>query len=176
MRHAACYVNCATYGKEGSLAMSVNVPVYNVRLVKARRPIKLAEPTVSASASAARVFHALFGETDREHFAAVFLDVANNVKGVHVVSIGGQAGIGTIDMRTVFRAAIAACAGAIVVGHNHPSGNLTPSPQDRECTRRLVEAGHLLGMPILDHVIVTRDPERFYSFLEHGHMPAPVSS
>jgi hypothetical protein len=98
------------------------VPVYEVRLVKARRCLRVAEPTVSDPELAARVLHAMLGLTDREHFAALFLSGNHQVTGAHVVAIGGQHGIGTIEARTVFRAAIAACAAGLIVSHNHPSG------------------------------------------------------
>jgi len=54
----------------------------------------------------------------------------------------------------------------VIVAHNHPSGDTTPSPEDKETTRRLVKAGELLGVPVLDHVIIAGDS--FFSFREHG--------
>lgn len=93
------------------------VPVYEVRLVQARRPLRLAEATVPDAGYAGRTMHALLGLTDREHFAALFLDGHHHVTGAHVIAVGGQHGIGAIEARTVFRAAITACASAIVVGH-----------------------------------------------------------
>ncbi len=66
----------------------------------------------------------------------------------------------------MFRAAIAEAAAAIIVVHNHPSGNPTPSPDDRAVTRQLVEAGRLLDVPVYDHVIVAGD--HYFSFAEAG--------
>jgi DNA repair protein RadC len=69
--------------------------------------------------------HAMLGLTDREYFAALFINGAHQVTGAHVVAIGGQQGIGTIEARTVFRAAIAACAVALILGHYVPR-NIMP--------------------------------------------------
>ena len=66
----------------------------------------------------------------------------------------------------MFRAAILANAAGIVAGHNHPSGDPTPSPDDIALTRRLVTAGEVLGVPLLDHIIV--GDGRYYSFKEVG--------
>ena len=147
------------------------IPVYEVRLVPARRALRVAESTVSNEELAARTLHAMLGLTDREHFAALFLNCQHRITGAHVVAIGGQQGIGTIEARTVFRAAISACAGAIIMGHNHPSGNPAPSSEDIACTAKLMVAGRILGIPVLDHIIVTRDSRCWYSMHSHGTLP-----
>jgi DNA repair protein RadC len=148
------------------------IPIYEIRLVRARRALHLAESSVSDPELAARTLHAMLGLTDREHFAALFLNGRQEVTGVHVVAIGGQHGIGTIEPRTVFRAAVTACASAIVLGHNHPSGDPTPSREDIRTTAKLMAAGRVLGIPILDHVIVTRDAQRWHSMYTLGMLPA----
>jgi DNA repair protein RadC len=96
------------------------VPIYEVRLVQSRRPLRLAEPTVSNAELAGRTMHSMLGLTDREHFAAIFLDGHHHITGAHVIAIGGQHGIATIEARMVFRAAIAACASGIILGHYVP--------------------------------------------------------
>jgi DNA repair protein RadC len=146
------------------------VPVYQVKLVQAR-PLRLAEATVSDAELAGRTMHAMLGLTDREHMAALFVDAHHHVTGANVIAIGGQHGIGTIEPRTVFRAAIAACAAAIILGHNHPSGDPTPSPEDIATTRHLMAAGKVLGIPVLDHIIVTRDSRRWHSMATRGTLP-----
>jgi DNA repair protein RadC len=147
------------------------IPVYEIRLVQSRRPLRLAEGTVSDADLAARTLHVMLGLTDREHFAALFINGTHRITGAHVVAIGGQQGIGTIECKTVFRAAITACAVAIVVGHNHPSGDPSPSAEDIATTAKLMAAGTLLGIPIVDHIIVTRDSRRFHSMLSRGTLP-----
>jgi DNA repair protein RadC len=148
------------------------IRVYEVRLVQSRRPLKLAERIVSNEARAANTLHAMLGLTDREHFAALFVNGLHQITGAHVVAIGGQHGIGTIECKTVFRAAIAACAAGLIVGHNHPSGDPTPSSEDIATTAKLMAAGKLLGIPVIDHVIVTRDSHRWHSMLSRGTLPA----
>jgi DNA repair protein RadC len=148
------------------------IPVYEVRLVQSRRPLRLAEATVSDGELAGRTLHAMLGLTDREHFAALFLNGLHQITGAHVVAVGGQHGIGTIEPRTVFRAAIVACSSALVLGHNHPSGDPTPSQEDIATTAKLMAAGKLLGIPVVDHVIVTRDSRRWHSMLSRGTMPS----
>ncbi len=147
------------------------IPVYEIRLVQSRRPLRLAEATVPAAEYASRTMHAMLGLTDREHFAALFVNGNHQITGAHVVAIGGQHGIGTIEARTVFRAAITACASAVLLGHNHPSGDPSPSPEDIATTAKLMAAGRLLGIPVLDHIIVTRDSRRWHSMLTRGTLP-----
>ena len=147
------------------------IPVYDIRLVQSRRPLRLAEMTVSNSERAAVTLHALIGLTDREHMAALFLNGVHRITGAHVIAIGGQHGIGTIEPRTVFRAAIAACASALVLSHSHPSGDPTPSREDIATTARLIAAGKVLGIPVVDHVIVTPDVGRFHSMHACGTLP-----
>ena len=147
------------------------IPVYEIRLVQARRPLRLAEATLPDAEYAGRTMHALLGLTDREHFAALFVNGTHQVTGAHVIAIGGQQGIGTIEARTVFRAAITACAVALILGHNHPSMDPTPSPEDIATTAKLMAAGKVLGIPVLDHIIVTRDSRRWHSMATRGTLP-----
>jgi DNA repair protein RadC len=149
----------------------LKIPIYEVRLVQARRALRLAESIVPHAGVAAWTMHTMLSMTDREHFAAIFLNGNHHVSGAHVIAVGGQHGIATIEPRTVFRAAIAACASAVILGHNHPSGDPNPSPEDIATTARLMAAGKLLGIPVVDHIIVTRDSRRFHSMVSHGTMP-----
>jgi DNA repair protein RadC len=131
----------------------------------------LAESTLAHAYTAGLTMHRMLGLTDREHFAALFLSGTHQVTGAHVIAVGGQHGIGTIEPRTVFRAAIAACSSALILGHNHPSGDPTPSAEDVATTAKLMAAGKVLGIPIVDHIIVTRDSRRWHSMVSQGTMP-----
>ena len=82
-----------------------------------------------------------------------------------VVSIGTLSA-SLVHPREIFAVAISAGAAAVVVAHNHPSGDVSPSAEDREATRRLQRAGELLGIPVADHVIVSESS--FFSFRESG--------
>lgn len=148
-----------------------NVPVYNVRLIQARRPLRLAEASLDHSGAAIRALHALIGLTDREHFACLFINGTNTITGAHIAAIGAQHRIGAIDPRVILRAGLAACAAAMVVGHNHPSGDPSPSAEDIEATASLMRAAEIIGIPVLDHVIVTRHPMRAHSMFERGTLP-----
>jgi len=90
---------------------------------------------------------------DCECFVVLLLNTRHRVKGHHLVSIGTMDTI-LVHSREVFRCAVVACASAIVLMHNHPSGDPTPSEADIKVTRDLVRAGQLLKIEVLDHVIV----------------------
>ena len=92
------------------------------------------------------------GLTD-ERFYSVCLDNRNNVLAVHLCSIGDHAST-LVHPRSVYRTAVYSSAVAIVVAHNHPSGDVTPSAEDINVTKRLHEAGKILGIPMMDHVII----------------------
>ncbi|RYG32505.1 DNA repair protein RadC, partial [bacterium] len=90
---------------------------------------------------------------DREHFVILMLNVKLDLLGLHTVSIGTLSSA-TVCPRDVFKAALLANAGSIVLGHNHPSGDPEPSPEDLNITRVLRQAGEVLNIEVLDHVIV----------------------
>lgn len=91
-----------------------------------------------------------------EHMWAVHLNTQNRISGVTEVSIGGLAQTAA-NPAEVFRTAILAGTAALVMVHNHPSGDCTPSPEDLLATKRLVEVGRLIGIPIVEHLILGDD-------------------
>jgi len=99
----------------------------------------------------------------KEHFVVLYLDTRNQEIRREVVSIGSL-NASLVHPREVFEPAVRNSAAQVIVAHNHPSGDPDPSEQDKEVTRRLVQAGKVLGIELLDHVIVTRDG--FFSFRE----------
>jgi DNA repair protein RadC len=103
---------------------------------------------------------------DRERFVVYLLDAKHRPIAFETVSVGVLDG-SLIHPREVFKSAIAGSAAAVLLAHNHPSGDPTPSGQDREVTRRLKAAGELLGVPVVDHVIVGPRGDHF-SFREGG--------
>jgi DNA repair protein RadC len=92
-------------------------------------------------------------EVEQERLVVALLNVKNAVIGVETVYIGNTSG-SAVRVGEVFRAAVRLNASAIVVAHNHPSGDPTPSPEDIAITSALAAAGHLLDIPLLDHLIV----------------------
>jgi DNA repair protein RadC len=100
-----------------------------------------------------------------EQFKAMFTNRANKVLGILDVSTGGVTGT-VADPRVIFAAAIKSGACGVIVAHNHPSGNLLASQSDIELTKRLREAGKILDVQLLDHIIVTT--EGYFSFADEG--------
>jgi DNA repair protein RadC len=100
-----------------------------------------------------------------EQFKILLLNTANKVLGIFEVSTGGIAGT-VADPKLIFMAALRANASAIILSHNHPSGNLQPSQQDLTLTRKITEGGKILDIRVLDHLIITT--EGYYSFADEG--------
>jgi DNA repair protein RadC len=101
----------------------------------------------------------------QEQMYMLLLNTAGRVIGISLISTGGKAGT-LADPKIIFSIALKAQAASIIVAHNHPSENLTPSQADLHLTRRLVEAGKVLDLLVVDHLIVTAN--HFYSFDDEG--------
>ena len=99
----------------------------------------------------------------REHFRTINLDTKNQIIGVEEISIGNL-NSSIVHPREVFNVAIRKSANSIILLHNHPSGDSTPSMEDVNVTRRLIEAGNIIGIKVLDHIIIGED--RYTSFKE----------
>ena len=104
-------------------------------------------------------------ENKKEHFIIFYLDTRNHEIKRDIISVGCL-NANLVHPREVFEPAIRNLAASVIVAHNHPSGNLEPSQEDLDLTKRLVGAGKLLGIELLDHVIVSKDG--FSSFKEKG--------
>lgn len=100
----------------------------------------------------------------QEQFKILLLNRSNHVLGIYEISTGGVSGT-VVDPKLVFTAALKANAVAIILAHNHPSGNLKPSLADERITRKLKEGASLLEIEILDHMIISSDG---YSFNDQG--------
>lgn len=108
-----------------------------------------------------------YADRPQEYFLTVSLNGAHEVITVRVVSVG-LVNRTLVHPREVFSEAIRERAAAVIVAHNHPSGNLEPSAEDRAVTRTLIEAGDILGVRVLDHIVFT--PQGYHSFLESGEL------
>jgi DNA repair protein RadC len=122
---------------------------------------------ISAPEDVARIFIPLMRDLKQEEFRVVLLNTANVVIGIQTISTGGLAA-SIVEPRAVFQRAVLANAGGIICVHNHPSGNPEPSAQDISITKRLVEAGTLMGIPVHDHVIIAG--KRYTSMAKDGKM------
>jgi DNA repair protein RadC len=103
----------------------------------------------------------------KEHFVCLFLNTKNHVIGQETLSMGSL-NASIVHPREVFRAAIKRSIASIICVHNHPSGDPTPSPEDIQMTARIVEAGQIIGIVVLDHIIL--GDQNFVSLKEKGFM------
>lgn len=125
-------------------------------------------PKITGSKDAYQVFKESWDASKLElleQFKAIFTNRANKVLGILEVSSGGIAGT-VADPRLIFVGALKAAASGIIISHNHPTGNLTPSQADIELTRKIKEAGKFLEIQLLDHIIMTS--EGYFSFADEG--------
>jgi len=116
-------------------------------------------------ADVAQIMIAEMAHLQQEHFRALYLDTRNRLLGTETVYVGSL-NASHIRVSEVFREAVKRNCAAIIVVHNHPSGDPTPSPEDVEVTRQLVAAGSLLDIEVLDHLIIGQ--QRFVSLRERG--------
>ena len=121
---------------------------------------------IKNSNQVAKVFQSILSVEDavnqaKEHFYVMHLDVRSQIKMVELVSLGTLTS-SLVHPRETFRRAIMQGSASILVAHNHPSGEPDPSDEDTKVTKALFEAGRLLGIDVLDHIIFTA--ESFYSF------------
>ncbi|WP_438710741.1 JAB domain-containing protein [Aquimarina muelleri] len=103
----------------------------------------------------------------QEEFKILLLNKSNIALGVYPMSKGGVSGT-IVDAKLVFSVALKCNASSIIIAHNHPSGNLTPSEADKTITKKLKKAGQYLDITLLDHLIITKDD--FYSFSDNGEL------
>ncbi|MDH7487009.1 MAG: DNA repair protein RadC [Anaerolineae bacterium] len=122
-------------------------------------------PQVRSPADAANLLMLEMGLLEQEHLRVVLLDTRNRVLEVHTVYVGNL-NTSVVRVGEVFREAIKANSAALIVVHNHPSGDPTPSPEDIAVTEQIVMAGRLLNIEVLDHLIIGQ--QRFISLKERG--------
>ncbi|MDZ4733091.1 MAG: JAB domain-containing protein [Nitrospirota bacterium] len=140
------------------------VPRYRVTLVRDNRAVPPSSP-LTTSVAAAAILRPLFAGLDREQFLVCGLDAKHCVIGVNIVSIGSLT-MAIVHPREVFKPLILMNTCAWIGAHNHPSGDVAPSQEDRVLTSRLRQGADLLGITLLDHLILT--DEHYYSFADQG--------
>ncbi len=140
---------------------------YTVTTFKVRLEVSDVGDRTAASDDVIRIARPIFTEldADKEHFVLLALNNKNRINGYKVISTGTLTA-SLIRPGDVYRAALHLAAAAVVLVHNHPSGDPAPSVEDRDITRRLKECGEMLGIRVLDHVILGAD--RYYSFSDRG--------
>jgi DNA repair protein RadC len=155
-----------SHGVGPARAASVFASLEMGRRVATRR-IEAGTP-IHDPADVFRHFHPRLRDAAQERFLVLLLDGRHRLIREELVSHGTLTA-SLVHPREVFRPALRACAAAVILVHNHPSGDPTPSPEDREVTRRLARAGEILGVAVVDHVVVA---ERGYCSLREEGGPA----
>ena len=141
------------------------VPLFRLQVVKEPHSPLYGGMKISESRDVCNLLKIHFEGRPQEEFVVVFLDAKHRPTGYQVVSVGSLT-LSIVHPREVFKAAVCMNAAAVICIHNHPSGDPTPSQEDRALTKRLVESGELLGIRVLDHVVMGDD--RHVSFADEG--------
>lgn len=129
----------------------------------------LKQPKINGSQSVAEIFQPLLSDLPHEEFWVLYLSRSNKVLGSEIISQGGVSGT-VVDVKLIFKPALEKLASAIILCHNHPSGNKQPSTEDISITRNCVEGGKVLNVNVLDHIIISHND--YYSFADNGLMPS----
>lgn len=122
---------------------------------------------ISRSLHSFEVLQPLLGDLPHEEFWILLLNAANRLIGYRKISQGGLNST-TVDARSIFKEALLANASGIILGHNHPSGKVLPSAQDKSLTQNMMRIGEAMGLHIIDHIIIGAN--RYYSFVDEGLM------
>ena len=141
------------------------IPVIGIQMIRERELLYNGARLTSAG-QAKDAFCALLGNPDREYFVALLLDTKNRITGIYQIS-QGSLNQSIVSPRETFKAAILNNSAGMILAHNHPSGELKPSTEDLAITRRLKEAGELLNIKILDHLIIDTESQEYYSFVDN---------
>lgn len=135
--------------------MGVRINVYTVELVRESAKVYDLDKVINSPSNAVDVIESVLSLSTKtkEHLVMMSLNTKNEVVGVHTIHIG-SVNASVVHPREVFQQAILNNATSIMMFHNHPSGNSQPSQEDIHVTRRFVEAGKILGIGLLDHIVI----------------------
>ncbi|MEW5953348.1 MAG: DNA repair protein RadC [Bacillota bacterium] len=157
------YMKLPGIGKEKAVRLNASFELAR----RLARVLPEEKPSITSPENAAALVMEEMRHFDREHFWALLLNTKNQVVAREVISIGAL-DFSVVHPRELFKAAIKRSAAAVILVHNHPSGDPTPSPQDIEVTTKLVEAGNIVGIKVLDHLVI--GDNKFTSFKTQGLM------
>ncbi len=129
------------------------VPEYKVMLVRDNKKTETDTKFINSPDDVNKIIQSYLNGVDREHFVIILLNRKNGIIGINTVSVGDLSS-SIVHPREVFKPAIVASAASIILAHNHPSGDPKPSSDDLRVTTRLKEAGDILGIEVLDHIII----------------------
>ncbi len=147
-------------------------PLYKVMLVHDSN-LPLPSKAIKTPDDAAKIVSDYLRGVDREHFVGLYLNSANDLITLNTISVG-TLNSSLVHPREVFKIALMVNASAVIVAHNHPSGNVEPSSEDLAITKQLLEAGKILGVPLHDHVAEGRhDHRRDHRHVDPHDVPEP---
>jgi len=120
-------------------------------------------PKLDSARSVKEIAQQFLEDAATERMLVFFVDAKNRLTGFNEASVGSL-NVSIVHPRDTFRAAVIQGASAVILAHNHPSGDPTPSREDREATKRMVQAGKILGIRVLDHIVIGDND--YYSFAD----------
>lgn len=148
-------------------ASMVTIPQYGVRLVR-ESEFKYYDKRITGSQAVCDLLQTIgLHEKATEEFYSIYLSTKNDVLGIEMISRGTLTA-SLVHPREVFKGALLANAYALILAHNHPSGNVEPSLADKQVTGILEKAGNILDVKILDHVIIGSKEKGYFSFKDHS--------
>jgi DNA repair protein RadC len=145
------------------------IAAYRVMLVR-DQSIPFEQNKLSNSREAQSILRKLikkYGQSDREQFCVALLNNKNEVIGLNIVSIGAVS-YAPVHPREVLKPAILASATGMILAHNHPSEDVSPSREDEALTVRIIKAAHILGIKVHEHLIISMWGEQYFSFADAG--------
>ena len=145
------------------------ISTYRVALVRDRH-LPFEQCRLSNSQQAQPIIRKLIethGQSDREQFCVLLLNAKNEIVGLNIVSTG-TVSAAQVCPREVLKPAILASSSAIILSHNHPSGDVQPSPEDLAITEKIVQACHLVGIQVHEHIIISMFDDQYYSMADNG--------
>jgi DNA repair protein RadC len=160
--------NDASSGERKRMSAVKYIPVYHVELVRDRVIKTERGPAIRNSDDVVAILGDELLKADREKLVCLMLNTKNVVIGIDTVSVGSLSA-SIAHPREIFKSAILKNAAAIILSHNHPSGDPSPSQDDIRLTERISKAGEILGIKLLDHVII--GALGIYSFSNAGRLP-----
>lgn len=155
------------YGQDGltkTFRLRVMRPVFSREVIREELPVYIDGSRFTSPQQVYEMFRDLILET-KEHFLCLHLDGKNRIVCLDRVAVGSLNQC-VVHVREVMKSALLSSAAAIILVHNHPTGDPSPSGEDVTITRRLTEAGKLIGIPVLDHIII--GDGQYVSFVERG--------
>ncbi|UFS72380.1 DNA repair protein RadC [Geomonas sp. RF6] len=167
LAEASCRELCTVKGMGPAKSTSVKAALQLAKRFK-DKPLESFERFTGAQQVFEHMHHQ-FRDRKKEYFLALLLDGKNRIIRRVQISVGSL-NQSIVHPREVFNVAVRESAAAMILMHNHPTGDPTPSREDQEITRRLCEAGDLMGIKVIDHIIIGDGEKAYYSFTENGAM------